>query len=315
MYISDKDALQYASRLILIIVPFFSSLFDIWSWVIEILLLFAVFIHSRDSGLRLTAIFLAAGYLASIIIAGGSGFSQIGFTPWSGVLFLGLKERGMTTSESMFWGLMTAVLLSALPLASVVGAALQPEYLQQKTDSILHYYEQQGSLSALEKQGITADDFERYLGMAVPVYYRLMPSLAGIGGMLELGLVFLVLRSPFKKNKKYTPFALWRLPWYAVWVAIIGLAFYLGGDFLGVTFLEIAGMNLMVIIASIALLLGFSCLSFAFKHPKVPRIVSWIIILIGVFFPYYVLSWLVFIGLFDLVMNFRRIPEKIGGLK
>jgi hypothetical protein len=93
MYISDKDALQYASRMILILVPFLSSLFGAWSWMIELLILFSIFIHSRGSGLRLTVLFMAAGYLSAIIPAGGQSLSQIGFAPWAGILYLGLKEK------------------------------------------------------------------------------------------------------------------------------------------------------------------------------------------------------------------------------
>jgi hypothetical protein len=311
MYISDKDALQYASRLILILVPFFSSLFHTWSWIVELLLLFAVLIHSRGSGLRLTAALLGMGYLASMILAGGSGISQIGFTPWAGVLFLGLQLRGLSVAQSMFWGLMTAVLLSSLPVVPMVGEALQPDNLQRKITSAFQYYEQQGTLSALEKQGMPRAEFEKYLGIALPVYYKLMPALAGILGMLELGVAFLLYRISLRKTRKSKPVSLWRLPWYAVWVVILGLASYLGGGFLGIGFLEIAGLNIMVIMAPISLILGFSCLAYLLKHPKVPRFFFWIIVFAGVFFPYFVLVGLVMVGLFDLVLNLRKIPENI----
>ena len=54
MYISDKNAIQYTSRVVLLVVPFFSSLFLSWSWIIEILVIFALFIHVGRWGLRLT---------------------------------------------------------------------------------------------------------------------------------------------------------------------------------------------------------------------------------------------------------------------
>jgi len=315
MYISDKDALQYASRMILILVPFLSSLFGAWSWMIELLILFSIFIHSRGSGLRLTVLFMAAGYLSAIIPAGGQSLSQIGFAPWAGILYLGLKEKGLGTAQCMFWALMLAALVSALPVIPGVKTALQPENLQEKMNSALAFYEQQGTLAALEKQGMTSAEFEGYLKKALPVYYMLMPAMAGIIGMLELGLAFLAYRFAIRKIQKTTPFLFWRLPWYAVWVAIIGLAAYLGGDFIQNKSMEIIGLNLMVLMAAISLIMGLSCLSYLFKHPKIPKLLVWAIVFAGVFFPYYVIIGLVFLGLFDLVLNIRRIPEKNEGGK
>jgi hypothetical protein len=311
MYISDRDALRYASKLILVLVPLFSSFFHTWSWIVELLLLLAVFIHSRGSGLRLTAVLLGIGYLASMISVGASGLSQIGFTPWAGVLFLGLQYKGLNVAQSMFWSLMMAVLLSSLPVVPMAGEALQPEKLQQKITTVFQYYEQQGLFSALEQQGISGAEFEKYLGVAMSAYYKLMPALAGIFGMLELGIAFLLYRRAFRKTRKSTPFYLWRLPWYAVWVVILGLASYLGGDFLGIELLEIAGLNIMLVMAAISLVLGFSCLAYFLKHPKVPRFFFWIILFATVFFPYFVFVSLIVVGLFDLVLNLRKIPGNI----
>lgn len=315
MYISDKDALQYASRLILILVPFFSSLFDTWSWIVEILLLIALFIHSRSSGLRLTAICLAAGYIAALIPAGGGGMTRMGFSPWAGILLLGLKQRGLNTAQSMFWALIAAALVSALPIVPMVGEMLHGENIQKTITSALQYYEQQGTLQALEKRGMNIADLEKYLRSALPVYYQLLPAIAGIIGMLELGIAFLVYRISLRKVQKSSSFALFRLPWYAVWFAIFGLASYLGGDYLGVNIFKLTGMNVMTVMGAISLLQGFSCLSYLFKHPKTPRMLIWSIIFAGIFFPYFLLVGVAFLGLFDPVLNFRRIPEKTEGGK
>jgi uncharacterized protein YybS (DUF2232 family) len=79
--------------------------------------------------------------------------------------------------------------------------------------------------------------------------------------------------------------------------------------------MEIIGLNLMVLMAAISLIMGLSCLSYLFKHPKIPKLLVWAIVFAGVFFPYYVIIGLVFLGLFDLVLNIRRIPEKNEGGK
>lgn len=315
MYISDKDALQLASKFILVLVPVFSSLFDTWSWIIEILLLFTVFIHSRASGLRSTALVLAVGYLASLIAAGPSGISHMGFSPWAGMVFLGQKERGLSTPYSMFWGLISAAFLSALPVVPFIGQALRPENLQAAREATIQLYEQQGMLQSLQEQGIEAADLEKYLTLLLPIYYKLLPALAGILGMFEIGAAYLLARIPLKRTQKSKPFALLTFPWYSIWFSIAGLAAYLGGGYLQESFLEIAGLNIMVVMVMISLVLGFAWLSFMLKHPKMPRMLIWIILFAAIFMPYFVLLGLVFIGLFDPVMNLRRIPENYMGGK
>jgi len=313
MFVSDKDALKYASGAILVIVPFLSSMFVTWSWIVEILLLFAIFIHNRSSGIKATVLSLGIGYAAAIISAGNSGIWQIGLTPWAGILFVILKNKGISTSVSIFWSLLLAALLSALPIFPYIRQLVVPENLEQSISSTLEFYKQQGTMSALEKQGVSPADFEKYLRTAMPVYYQLMPAIAGIIGMIELGIVYFIYRKSFRGVDMLRPFATWRMPWYAVWIAIMGIAAYLGGDYLSVYPLKMLGINFMAIIAVIAVVLGFSCLAYLFKHPKVPRLVSLMIVFVGFFFSYFLLLGLLFIGLFDLVMNFRRIPEKIEG--
>lgn len=316
MYISDKDALQYASRIVLLIVPSFASLFLSWSWIIEILLIFALFMHIGRSGLSLTISFLAIGYLASIIPLGiEQSLTQIGYTPWAGVLLLVLREKGVPIGQSMLWSLIMAALISALPTIPATVQALQPDAMEQRIEEYILLYEQSGTIQAFEKQGLSGSEFEGYLRSAVPVYYRLLPALAGILGMLEIGLGYLAFRFSRRREQKGIPFVFWRLPWYAVWLAIIGVSMYLGGDYLGNDILSVAGMNTMFIISAIAVILGMSCAVYFFKHPKVPRILFWIAIISTVFFTHYVLIVLLFIGLFDLVFNFRRIPEKSEGAK
>ncbi|NLI92901.1 MAG: DUF2232 domain-containing protein [Peptococcaceae bacterium] len=313
MYISDRNALQYASRMILVLVPFFSSWFNTWSWIVEILLLFAIFIHCRGSGVRLTAMLLAIGYLAAFIPAGGEILARIGFTPWAGIVFLGLKNRGMSTSHSMFWGLALVALFSALPAAPVVQVALQPKALEVAIREVLDFYQQQGFLSSLEKQGMSPAEFEGVLRLAVPIYYKLLPAIAGIIGMLEFGIAYWTYSYSLKRVQRNTPFYLWQLPWYAVWVAIIGLAAYLGGGYLGKSIIEIAGLNIMAMTAPVSMIMGFSCVSYFLKHPKMPRVFAIALIFAVAFFPFIVLAGLVMTGLFDLVFNFRKIPEKIEG--
>lgn len=315
MYISDKDALQYSSRAILLLMPVLSSLFLSWSWIIEIILLFAVFIHARGFGLRSTIILLALGYLISIFPLGIRAVSQIGFTPWAGVLLLLLIERGLSLGQSMLWSITLAALISALPTVPSTVQALEPDILQQRIEETVELYQQRGTLESFEEQGIPRSELEGYIRLAVPVYYKLLPGIAGILGMLEIGIAYLGFRLTQRKNYRIGPFAFWRLPWYTVWIAITGLALYLGGEYLGNSIASIAGMNTMLIMAAMAMVLGLSCAAYFLQQPRIPRVLILLTVLSAVFFTYYVMFILILIGLFDLVLNLRRIPEKSEGEK
>lgn len=314
MYLSDKDALQYASRLILILVPFFSSLFSTWSWLVEILILFAVFIHSRRSGLKFTVMIMLAGYLAALIPAGVK-VVEIGFAPWAGVILLWLQQKGLPTNQGIFWSLLAAAVISVLPVVPMMNMVLQPDNIQRSIQDALALYEQQGTISALEAQGVSRLDFERYLQMVLPIYFKLLPAIAGILGMLEIGVGYWVYRFSIRKMQGMTPFILYRLPWYSVWVTILGLACYLGGDYLNLPLITTAGMNIMAMAAAMSLIIGISCLGYLFRHPKVPRIMFALLIVSILLFPSWIMITMLIVGLFDPVFNFRRIPEFNEGVK
>jgi hypothetical protein len=51
-------------------------------------------------------------------------------------------------------------------------------------------------LAALEKQGMTSAEFEGYLKKALPVYYMLMPAMAGIIACWNSAWHFWLIASP-----------------------------------------------------------------------------------------------------------------------
>lgn len=320
MYISDKDAFHYVSRFILLFVPVLASLFNVWSWIIELIILLTVFIQTKNSGFRQTCILLGTGYVLSLIpvipgiAVGVDSLVQIGYTPWAGVLLVLLKEKGFPTSQSIFWSLMLAMLLCAIPAIPATMTALQPDMLEKAITSILQLYKDQGLMSTLAAQGVTAEQLESTIRIMMPVFFQLMPAFSGIFGMLELGLIYLVYRYLFDKTRP-KPLAFWKLPWYAVWLAIIGLGGYLGGDYLANTGLKIVGMNVMAIAAALSFVMGLSCLAYVVKRLKVTPWMLVIFLLVLVAISPFILFTITFIGLFDIAFNARKIPEKTEGEK
>ncbi|WP_368293442.1 DUF2232 domain-containing protein [Dehalobacter sp. TBBPA1] len=317
MVISDKDALRYVSGLIVLFLPLLASLFDFWSWIVEVLLIFSVLFQTRSTGCRKTAIFLGIGYILAFIPVGISGISLIGFTPWAGILLVVIKEKGFSTSQSVFWSLLLAALIGALPVIPSVNQALQPENLEKEIALSTQFYQQSLQLiqqfgwpSAIQNQMVSIEQYKSNLQVIMPVYYQLMPSFAGISAMIEIALVYMLYRI-FLGGGKLKPFSLWRMPWYAVWLAIIGIAAYLGGDYFANSILRITGMNVMAVAVSITSMIGLSCLAYLIKSLKFSHLLIWIIVIMVAFVSPFFFICLIFTGLFDLVFNFRKIPEKM----
>jgi hypothetical protein len=289
MYISDRDALKYSTGLLLIFIPFIFSFFNIWSWFTEIFLFISVFIVSRNIKPQIAALLLALGYLGAIIGAGAGGIWQIGFSPWAGILFVVLENKGLGLRYSMFWSLMFVVLLSGLTLIPGVKEALYPDRIQETVAEVFQTAKELGFIANLEQQGVPSQYFERHLEIVVPTLIKLKPAAAGILGMAEMGSAYLIAQLFEKTKIPLTPFSKWQLPWYGVWVAIFGIGGYLGGDYLGLEVLKIIGMNLIAVSAALSLVLGASCLVYFLSHPKTPRYLIFVFILGLIFFFHFII--------------------------
>ncbi|UWG97242.1 YybS family protein [Dehalobacter sp. DCM] len=320
MVISDKDAFRYVSRFVLVGVPILASFFSVWSWIIECIILLTFFVQTRNSGFRQTAILLGIGYVLSLIPVipsvsiGVDSLVQIGFTPLAGLLLVLLKEKGLSTSHSIFWGLIMAMLLSAIPALPATIAALQPDMLDNAITGTLQLYKDQGLTQALAAQGMTEQQLETMLRMIIPMVFQLMPAFLAIVGMLEFGLIYIVFRFFIDKIKP-KPMAYWKLPWYAVWLAIIGLSSYLGGDYLANTVLKIIGMNVMAVAAALSFVMGLVCLAYVIKKYRLSPWLVAILVIIALIMSPFILMTIVFIGLFDIAFNNRKVPEKTEGDK
>ena len=66
----------------------------------------------------------------------------------------------------------------------------------------------------------------------------------------------------------------------------------------------------MVIYAALTLVLGVSTFVYLLQSPKIPRFLKIALVLASFFYLFFSVVSLVMFGLFDLVFNFRRLPEE-----
>ena len=162
----------------------------------------------------------------------------------------------------------------------------------------------------MQEQGITEVQIRDLLQQGIHIYSLILPSFAALVALVEFGFVFYFVRIWFKHSEGRIPFTRWRLPWYAVWGAVLGLAFYLLGDQFSWTALRVLGINLMVVYAALTLVLGASMFVYLLQSPKIPRFLKIALVLASFFYLFFSIVSLVMFGLFDLVFNFRRLPEE-----
>lgn len=318
MSYSNRSSLNYLLKAILLIAPLLVSKYNLWSWIVEMFLLLIIFMHARESGALQTILLTLLGYSSAIAVSLGNGsFSQIGYVPMAGLLYVLLQDK-ISIKAAVFWSLALTVLISGLPTIGIVKDAIKPEKIDEVVASTIQNYEQSGNLKVLEDKGVSKETFESYIRKLAPIYYQLLPAAAAVIGMLEFIFIYtlfrrlLVINSWEAKNK--VPFSRWRMPWYAIWGVNIGLAAYLLGDSLEkLAVFKIIGLNILCIYAAVGIVFGFSCLAYLLQRPATPRFLTFIIIIGGAIYLPFTLTLITFIGIFDIVFNLRRIPEVIEG--
>ncbi len=84
---------------------------------------------------------------------------------------------------------------------------------------------------------------------------------------------------------------------------------YLGGDEFALAFLKGLGTNLLVVYAGVALVLGLAVYVHFLRSPRIPLLLKWAMLFVNLFYFLFSIVAIVVFGLFDLVFNFRKLPD------
>lgn len=212
-------------------------------------------------------------------------------------------------SGNLFWSSVIAAILGVIPTLLFAGQGIDAKSVTEIINSMVQQYKASGLLSAMQQQGISEVQLRQLMQEGIQFYVMILPTFAVLQALLEYAFVFYFFRRWLNPQGRI-PFARWKLPWYAVWGAVLGIAFYLLGDQYSWAALRGLGINLMVIYGAVTLILGISVYSYLLRSPKIPRFLKWILILASVIYFYFSVLTIILFGLFDLVFNFRRLPEE-----
>jgi hypothetical protein len=311
MYISDKKMLDYFSIILILCLPWLCTAWSMWGWIWEVIIILAVLWTGIHRGLKWASVLLIAGYSLAALSFGLPGLERMGFIPWAGLVGIAGLNKGWPQRVTVFWSLVAAGFLGAAPTLWFEGFNAQNQGL---LDSLMLQYKNTGLLTGLQDQGITEAELKIMLEQILSFYGMIIPGLAAVSGMFEFGVIYyFFVRWIVYSKKGRIPFSRWRLPWYAVWGSIAALGCYLLGEEFSWFMLRGFGLNLLVVYMAVALVIGISVYFFFLQSPNVPRLVKWVLILGNIFYFIFSLISIILLGLFDLVLNFRRLPEVDSG--
>ena len=309
MFLRDEETVNYLAGAILLTFPWVGVSWGTWGAMWEILMLFALFLFGRRRGLLVTTVLVLIGYVVPLIVLGGTAFNQMTLVPLAGLLGLFGWQRNWRVRVTFFWSAMVALILGAIPTLSFLVHGFDPKTVSDMINSAVQQYKASGLLTVIQQQGITEVQLRDSMQQFIEFYGSIIPGLSAIVALAEYGLVFYSVSRWFRDEGRI-PFTRWRLPWYAVWGGILGIVCYLLGDQFSWTLLSGLGINLMVVYGALTLVLGISVYLYLLQSPKIPRVLKFTLILTSFVYFFFSLVSIMMFGLFDLVFNFRRLPEE-----
>jgi len=284
---------------------------------------------------------LLGGYLTSrknmilifglniLLLYGLSGSSNLFFLLIFGIpsFIMGLllaSQKGYY--ELQKWGMLTAVVMTSLLIVMIYSNSgevtisnMQAEVDQYINESV-NLSEDSEFLKLYEEQGISPEEIKntltiitRWIVIHQPAFYFIQAILA---------VYFILLFSAYISRQKnlsilsHKPFREEKMPWQFAWVIIIALSLWLWGrdEMMNLYYF---GSNILVIATPITLYYGVSGLTYLWRQAT-PRTRRWALIsliAICLLLPLAAIFFIGLLGLFDSLLDYRKLDYKKEGTR
>ncbi len=300
-------ALSIVLLLLALYVPFL-GLFATFVWSVPLMIV--VLRHHWWAGvLSGIVIFLGAMVLAGPVSGFLAALTIVGFGLTYGLCF----QHRVSPAKTFFLGTVITGLItgSTILVMTFLGNVPFTELLNQAEAAIsqvLSSYESMGLLDNLLPAGMTA---EEYSAQILAVFRMLLPAAFILAAMTTAAANYIFAGVILKRLNFYVrtlpPFREWHVPWWMVWGVIIALISLFLGNRLENENLLIVTQNIFYIYIPIALISGLSLLAFLLHQYHVSRNVQIIFWILFALFMTFSLPFTLFLGLFDMVIDYRKI--------
>lgn len=196
-----------------------------------------------------------------------------------------------------------------------MGMVQLEQEIAAQVEEIVEYYDDVGLMNIYEEQGISAQELKEalvsFMGAAVrhlPAFYYLQAIMA---------VFFIIFLASFWCQKRNLdrlirkPFDQEIMPWQMAWVVITGLVLWLWGrDQLSVIYYM--GSNILLISVPIALYYGLAAAVYKIRRyrGRTRRILVIVFVILSLLFTASAIIFLTVIGLFDSLLDYRRLRTK-----
>ncbi|CFW99946.1 Protein of unknown function DUF2232, membrane [Syntrophomonas zehnderi OL-4] len=178
--------------------------------------------------------------------------------------------------------------------------------------------EKSGIFEFYENRGISRDEIETAFANLAETLLNYLPAFFYLQAILGVYLIILLSSLLARRRKLQVldkhPFSEEIMPWQLAWVVIAGLACWLLGRE-QMQLLYYIGANILVIVVPVTVYYGLSYLVYQLQHMR-PQYRGWLLALLIIVCLFFSVSAIIFIGLmglFDSLLDYRKLRQKKEG--
>lgn len=187
--------------------------------------------------------------------------------------------------------------------------------LGQRVEESMQLYEESGLMEIYQQQGISQEELQEAMESLIASLARHLPAFYYLQAIMAVFFMLFLASFASQKRNLYRlirrPFDQEIMPWQMVWIVIIGLALWLlGRDQMSTVYYT--GSNILLVTVPIALYYGLASVIYKMKRYKqsTRRIATVILVILMLVFPVSAIIFLTVIGLFDSLLDYRRLRTK-----
>lgn len=227
-----------------------------------------------------------------------------------------LYKNGVPSWRTMVISALVAAVFQLVALGmnseqfNVNSLQLRQEF-DRNMDQFIAAYRESGQLDKTFQE-IPEQQLREMVFQTFITFIQLLPGIAVIiatlTALFNYRIAYRYLRYKGINVPEYLPFRLWRFPWYAIWGMILGLIGVILGEYNSLV--GIAGKNILLVSSFFSLLMGSAVLNFYFSRSKMSGLLKGLLIGFIILNGIFSLVFILLIGLFDPILNFRRFNAK-----